>query len=248
MQEEHDVQETHETHHRAHERDYTLPGSILIAALLISGSIIYLVGAQNRGGGAPSPQGGDTTKVAPAKLMELSSRDVILGDPKAPVTLIEYGDYQCPFCGRFFSGPEQDIRDEYIKSGKVRMVFRNLAFLGPESIAAAQATECAKDQGKFWAYHDALFTAEINDGQEGNGNLTQTLFLKFAKDVGMDVATFTSCVDSKKYTAQITADNASAHAFGIDSTPTSFMNGEEIKGAQPFSAFKELIDAALAKK
>ena len=240
--------EPHDAPAPSRERDYLLPGSILIAALMISGSIIYMVGAQNRGA-MPSQQGNVGAALAPEKALELSSRDVILGDPKAPVTFIEYGDYQCPYCARFFSGAEPQIRDVYVKTGKVRMVFRNLAFLGTESTDAALAAECAKDQGKFWAYHDAIYAAEEADGKERNGNLERGLFVKLAKDIGIaDAAAFTSCFDGKKYASQIDKDNENARAAGADSTPTSFINGEKVLGAQPFSIFKAAIDQALVKK
>ena len=228
-------------------RDYLLPGSILIAAVMISGSIIYMVGAQNRGT-MGAQQGNVEQALTPSKALELSARDVILGDPKAPVTLIEYGDYQCPYCARFFVDAEQKIRNAYVKSGKVRMVFRNLAFLGTESTDAAQAAECAKDQGKFWPYHDAIYAAEHEDGEERNGNLNRNFFLTIAKDAGVDIAAFTSCFDSKKYVAQVQSDNENAHAVGADSTPTTFINGEKIQGALPFASFQAVIDKALAKK
>lgn len=117
------------------------------------------------------------------KAPDISGRDVVLGEQNAPVTLIEYGDYQCPFCARYFMEVEPLLREEYIKTGKVKMVFRNYPFLGPESVSAAEAAECAKDQGQFWAFHDALYNAEHQDGREHNGNLNNDLFFKLAKDL-----------------------------------------------------------------
>ena len=117
-------------------KDYLLPVSILIAGAMISGSVIYLVHKSPTSG---SPQEGNVLAAVgqnPAALA-VTDRDVILGDPKAPVTIIEYGDYQCPFCGKFFSETEPLIRSEYVNTGKVRMVYRNFAFLGPESTASA---------------------------------------------------------------------------------------------------------------
>jgi protein-disulfide isomerase len=114
--------------------------------------------------------------------------DVVLGDPNAKVTLVEYGDYQCPFCGRFFSEVEPLIRQNYIQTGKVNMIFRNFEFLGPESEASAEASECAKDQGKFWEYHDALYSAKVADtaGGENDGSLNRDLFLKIANNLGLN--------------------------------------------------------------
>jgi protein-disulfide isomerase len=227
--------------------EWLLPASILIAAVLISGSIIYLVRSGSAvkapggfGGGNAEPgtlTGGNVTK--------LGERDVVMGDPSAPVMVIEYADFQCPFCGKFYMEAGASIRDKYVKSGKVKMVYRDFAFLGPESTAAAEAAECAKDQGKFWSYHDALYTAEIADGEEGNGNLNKTLFMKLAKDVGMDTGKFESCIDSKKYAAVVANIVAEAQAAGVNSTPTIFVGSEKILGAQPFSVFQAAIDKLL---
>ena len=224
-------------------RDYFLPVSILIAGLMVSGSIIYLVGSKNipvgAGGAAPTPS------PAAGGVPQISARDVILGNPNAPITLIEYGDYQCPFCARFFSQVEGPLREEYIKNGKVKMVFKNFQFLGPESLAAAEAAECAKDQSKFWAYHDAIYAAESADGAEHNGNLNRTLFMKIAGDLGMDAGTFGNCVDAKKYAAQVQQDTADGQALGVNSTPTTFVNGQKMQGALPYTQFKAVIDGIL---
>lgn len=230
-------------------KDYLLPVSILTAGIMISGSIIYVVGSKNLE---------KTSRIEKNQLaelnqnqsdgLEISSRDVILGNPDAPVTFIEYGDYQCPFCARFFTQVEEPLREEYIKTGKVRMVFRNFQFLGPESEAAGEAAECAKDQGKFWAYHDALYTVESKDGAENNGNLNRSLFVKIAGDLGMDTASFISCIDGKKYADQVAKDTSDARSLGVNSTPTSFINGRKIVGALPYSQFKAAIDEALKVK
>ena len=174
-----------------------------------------------------------------------SDRDVILGDPQAPVTVVEYGDYQCPFCGRFFSQTEPLLKESYVKTNKVRMIYRDMAFLGPESVEASKAAECAKDQGKFWAFHDALFTAEIKDGQEGNGNLNRDLFVKLAGDVKLDTKAFTACYDSGKYADVVQQITDQAHQIGVNATPTTFVNQTMIQGAQPFAQFKATIDQLL---
>lgn len=228
------------------ENAFVLPASIVIAAILISASVLYSGKQQAAPGQAADISGNAKTPAAVSgDVQKISDRDVILGDPNAPVTLIEYGDYQCPFCGRFFKDVEGPLRDEYIKTNKVRMVFRNLAFLGPESTAAAEAAECAKDQNKFWAYHDALYTAEMKDGKENSGNLTRDLFVKLAGDAGLDVKAFAGCVDKNTYAAKIKADLASAQTVGANSTPTTFVNGKMFEGALPYSEFKAAIDNAL---
>lgn len=224
--------------------------SILGAAILISGSVIYAVGVlnSNKQGAANVPAAGQNVPGSAGAGLQLTSRDVILGNPNAPVTLIEYGDYQCPFCGKFFTESEPQIRSNYIKTNKVKMVFRNFAFLGPESTAAAEAAECAKDQGKFWIYHDALYSAEVADGRENNGNLTRDLFIKLAKDNGLDQNSFTSCIDSKKYASVISQDTVAAQTLGVNSTPTTFINAAEVQGAVPYFQFAAAIDKALGSK
>jgi len=225
-------------------RDYLLPASILVAAILISGSIVYLVGSRSDGGvrGEDSGQLAAIKETAPLKT---SDRDVILGDLEAPVTLIEFGDYQCPFCGRFFEQVELPLRENYIKSGKVKMVFRNFSFLGPESTDAAEAAECAKDQKQFWAYHDLIYQIEIKDGRENNGNLDRDLFLKLADELKLDHSAFASCFDSKKYAGQVEKDNDNARVLGVNSTPTTFVNSQKIVGALPYAQFQAAIDSIL---
>ena len=238
----------------------TLPVSILAAAVLISGSIIYMVGRlAGPTAKVPSEQVAQVSADAAVNLTDLlkvGGRDVILGEPDAPVTFIEYGDYQCPFCARFFKETEPQLRENFVKSGEIRMIYRDLAFLSQESELAAQAAECAKDQGKFWAYHDALYREEAADGVEHNGNLNGDLFIKLAEETGMKTGDFIACYDGKKYeqvvkesTARISSSGIAA-ALGVRGigTPASFINGKFVSGAQPYGEFKIIIEEFLAKK
>jgi len=229
------------------QKDYVLPVSILIAAVLIAGAVIYSTGLKgvnqeaNLGGTvnpSPAPEG----RVS----LDLTSEDVILGDPNAPVTVIEYGDFQCPFCGKFYSQTESLIKENYVATGQVRFVYRHFAFLGPESTEAAKASECAKDQGKFWEYHDALFEEEIRDGREHNGNLNTTLFKSLASQLGLDVDSFSACLQSGKYAAKVKSDYLSAQTAGVRATPTTFVNGQKVEGAVPYSHFQGLIESLLS--
>lgn len=226
-----------------------LPVSIILSAILISGSIIY---AGSRGVSAPAPspsEGGVAADAAVGDVApKLAKDDVILGDSKAPVTIFLYEDYQCPFCHKFFNETESKIREEYVKTGKVKLVFRNFQFLGPESTAAGQAAECAKDQNKYWAYHDELMKQETIDGKENNGNINRDMLISVARTVGLDETSFASCFDSKKYAAQVEQDKADAGKYGVNSTPTAFVGAQKIVGAQPYETVKQIIEAALAKK
>jgi protein-disulfide isomerase len=243
-------------------KDKFLPISILVAAVIIGGAVVF---ATFYHGGIPSTATGGAvaTSTAPgtagttvsasttAALMQLGPRDAILGQENAPVTIVEYGDYQCPFCGEFFSQTEPSIVSDYINTGKVRMVFRNFAFLGPESTAAAEAAECAEDQNALWAYHDALYSGKVADdekgGSEDDGYFTRALFIQLAGQVGMNVATFTACIDSDKYATTVANEKTTASAAGVDSTPTFYVNGTQILGAEPYSVFQQAINTALGQ-
>ncbi|HVN26424.1 MAG TPA: DsbA family protein [Candidatus Paceibacterota bacterium] len=238
--------------------DRFLPFSILIAAAVIGGSIVFSTlyrpsdggaGAQNGGGTGAGVQAGTLT---PADVMKLGPRDAVLGDKNAPVTLVEYGDYQCPYCGLFYAQTEQQIIKDYVNNGKVRMVFRNFAFLGPESTLAAEAAECANDQGKLWPYHDALYAAKVADaqagGREDDGFFSQAKLVSLAQKVGLDVPTFTKCVANDSESSTVTAEMSQAGAAGVNSTPTFFINGTQILGAEPYATYKQAIDAALTAK
>ena len=221
----------------------SLPISILAAAILISGSIIYSTTRK----GVVAPVGVDVAPAAAVngQIAPVTERDMALGDKDAPVTFVVYADYQCPFCGRFFTTVEASLIQEYVKTGKVRLVHRDFAFLGPESIAAAEAAECSKDQDKFWQFHDALYTEEVKDGQEHNNNLNRDLFIKLARQVGMNSNEFVKCYDGKKYAKTVEDNVKAAQAAGVDSTPTSFINGQEVQGAQPYLVFKNAIEGLL---
>jgi len=141
---------------KAKKKDYFLPASIIIAGMLIAGAVIFAImykGGSSTGGSVAQQSAATST----ADVMKVGGRDIVLGDASAPVTIVEYSDYQCPYCGKFFTETQPLIVQNYVNTGKVRMVFRNFPFLGPESTAAAEAAECAEDQNQGVGYHDALF-------------------------------------------------------------------------------------------
>ena len=216
-----------------------LPASIIVAALLVAGAVIY-----SNGSGEPDQTADVLGKV---DVKSLTDDDVVLGNLDAPVTIVEFGDYQCPFCGRFFIEVEPKIREEYIKTGKVKMVYRDFAFLGPESQSAALASQCAADQGKFWSYHDELFAAEVKDGREHNGNLSPVFLKSLATNLGLDSVKFNTCFDSQKYRPEVDKDYNDGVAAGVQGTPATFINGKLVSGAVPYANFKALIEEALAK-
>ncbi len=232
-------------------KDYLLPASILIAAVLITGALIYSNGLKNT---KPETQSANLGQTAEKITSPQVGNAAVLGDPKAPVTIFIFSDYQCPYCGKFYKEAELLIRKNYVDTGKAKMIYKNLAFLGSESTAAAEAAECAKDQGKFWAYHDAILDIEIKEMQtsgnnENTGNLTRYLFKSIASSLGMNVDELLSCFDSQKYAAEIKNDAQEANSLmERASTPTIFINGKMIQGAYPYSAFSQAIDTALNTK
>jgi protein-disulfide isomerase len=237
--------------------------SILVAAVLISGTMLYVFGPGRFGGTAVQPSGVATTTAAVTMPNFVTSlpypqttvgNEVVLGNPKAPVQLVEYGDYQCSFCEAYFNQTEPLIRQQYVASGQVSEVFKNLVVIdnfvqgGHESEDSAMAASCAMDQNKFWEYHDALYAFKgVNPG-ENSGDLTRDVFIQIATKLGMNVSQFTSCFDSKKYSSLIASDIKQASSiFPQAATPSFTVNGQVLQGAEPFSAFQTVINAALKK-
>ena len=224
-----------------HSGDKFLPVSIIAAAVLICGAILFSVfyrGGFSNGGnnGANAGAGVQAPSATVASLMAIGPRDAALGNANAPVTIIEYGDYQCPFCTRYFSQIQPLIKSQYLDTGKAKMIFRDFPFIGPESTAAANAAECAEDQGKFWEYHDALYSAKIGDenknptGAENDGFFTRAEFLTLANQVGLAAQSFTSCLDGNQHANDVAAEKSAAVAAGIGSTPTTIVNGKMALG------------------
>ena len=168
----------------------------------------------------------------------------VLGDPNAPVTLVEYADFQCPVCKRAELDLLPRIQKDYIDTGKVKLEFRMYPFIGQESWNAAQAAEAAREQGKFWQYHDALFNAQ---GRENGGAFKYENLVSLASKLGLDVAKFEDTLGSNKYLAPLQQEADGAHAAGVNSTPTFFVGDKKITGVQAYTEFQSAIDAALAK-
>lgn len=167
-----------------------------------------------------------------------------LGKSDAKVTVIEFADFQCPFCEKWFTESATNLIKDYVNTGKVKLYYRHFAFLGDESSWAAEASNCANDQGKFWQFHDYLFN---NQSGENQGAFTKDKLKGFAVNLGLNTAAFNSCLDSGKYTKAVTDDTAAGQAAGVSGTPTIFVNGQAIVGAQPYSALKAIVDQELAK-
>jgi protein-disulfide isomerase len=172
-----------------------------------------------------------------------------LGDESAPISIVEFGDYQCPFCKRFFDQTEPQLMQEYVMNGKAKFYFLDFALVGPDSLTLAEGAWCAEEQGKYYQYHDYVYS---NQGDENSGWGTPEKVKSFARDLGLDVEEFSLCLDSKKYESRVQQLTAMAQGLGSTGTPTSFIGNKElgftrIIGAQPYAAFQQVLDSLLAK-
>lgn len=222
---------------------YVIPGAIVLAGAMIAGAIAITNGPWDSG---PNPGVAAVRDSAPAVIdaLALAENDPFLGNPAAPVTMVEFADFQCPFCGKFFKTAGKKIIEEYVKTGKVKFVYRDFAFLGPESEWAASATGCANEQGKFWQYHDHLY---MNQNGENEGAFAKENLKHFALKLGLDASAFNACLDSDKYIAEVRKDTEDGQAFGVSGTPATFINGRLLGGARSFAEFAALIEEELAK-
>jgi protein-disulfide isomerase len=160
-----------------------------------------------------------------------------LGPADAPITLVEFADFQCPYCRQWEQQTYQPLLQAY--PGKIRFVYRDLPLtsIHPNAMPAAEAAQCANEQGKFWEFHDKLFSTET---------LSSEVYTQYAQELGLDMTKFNDCVSSHKYAKTIQDDSDFAIGLGVNSTPTFFINGLALIGAQPLTAFTSVIDKELA--
>jgi protein-disulfide isomerase len=210
------------------------PGLLAIAVVVAVAAVGVLIVL------SMTTQGGGGIK----RLEGISAEGRSRGEANAPVTIIEFGDYQCPNCKHFEETAGSQIEETYIATGKARLEFRNMAFIGDESIIAAAASLCANEQNAFWPYHDKLFAEQRG---ENSGAFSFDNLKGFAGDLGLDQTAFDACLDSTR-TQQVVLDETRAGTeAGVDSTPTFFINGQKVTGAKSFSEFENVIEQKLAE-
>lgn len=193
--------------------------------------------AQSSGGGAQGPQAVDKNAI--------TSREAnVIGSPDAKVTIVEFADFQCPFCGRHHELVYPEIVKAYIDTGKANYAYKHLAFLGPESVYAAVAAECAADQGKFWEFHNYLFEHQNGENQ---GAFNKDKLVGFAQELNLDMAKFEPCLTNDATVARVQADTEQAQKLGVASTPTFFVNGQPLVGLKSPQEFAAAIEQALAQ-
>ncbi|MGD0976756.1 MAG: thioredoxin domain-containing protein [Minisyncoccia bacterium] len=248
-----------------------LPVAIVLAAVLISGTILYTHEQSTPGNNnGTAAIGNKADQIVQAKI---TSSDHIIGNANAKVTIVEFADFRCPFCERFYSQTKDQIIQSYVNTGKAKFVFKNYAFLGQESVWAAEAAECAGEQNKYWEMFNWLFT-----NQAPETNLTFYSKVNLIKDAGkvsVDTTQFASCLNTDKTASVVSSDLSAGQSVGVSGTPSflvfsnkdasfdvSIIKAQELQnvniinlpngnsfiiGAQPFSVFQTAIETALKK-
>ena len=181
-----------------------------------------------------------TTSATPTRYKISTDDDPAIGPADAPVTIVEFSDYQCPYCRRWAEQVEKPLLKRY--GDKIRFVYRDfpLTKIHPYAFSAAEAADCAGAQGKYWEYHDALFAQKYGLGDEA--------YKKYAQDIGLDMDQFNQCMKEHRYKDEVQADLNYALKIGVQSTPTFFINGIAVVGAWPLEKFTDIIDKELANK
>jgi len=179
---------------------------------------------------------------------EFENGSPILGSESASITVVEFGDYQCEACYAWFHTTRDTLIDNYIDTGKAKLIFVDLPFLGRDSPMAAQASYCAEDQGQYWEYHEILYT--FQDGHPDSGWADRDRLNSFAFSLDMSIDEFNDCMDSSKYKNRVKANYDEAVKNGVQSTPTFIIISEDGKreqfsGSQPYSVFAATIESML---
>jgi len=228
----------------------SVPIAIVVAGLIIAGAIIVTnqnpktfpkeTGQQAAqilpDANSPTQPSPEQPSQKPVAEFKITKDDHIRGDFNAPITLVEFSDFECPFCERHYPTLNKILSDY---KGKVRLVYKHFPLgFHPNAQKAAEASECADEQGKFWEYHDKIF-------ENQSSGLSLDKFKQWAKDLGLDTQRFNACLDSGKYAQKVQADYQEGLQKGVNGTPATFINGQLVSGALPYDSFKQIIDSIL---
>jgi len=230
--------------HGIEKRDLLIPASLLLGFIILSLSILWVGGKL---GGESFVFGSTNTKTpgpTAGAIVKITDRKDAPRIGAGKVELVVFSDFQCPFCQSFVNGAYKEIKQKYVDTGKVKLIFRHypLSF-HINAQKSGEAAECANRQGQFFPYHDILFAKAKSDG----AGLDNASLKQYAKDLGLDTTKFNSCLDNGEAAAVVKADFAEGQKVGVSGTPTIFINGIKVVGAAPFANFETIIEAELKK-
>ena len=232
---------------RIHLPSLAIGAGIAVACIFCGVLMVNMINSETTPVLAETPQ--KQTEIT--KIQSLSvftdNASPILGNPNAPITMVEFGDYQCTFCSKFFHETENSIITNYVKTGKVKILFKDYIILGQDSMNAANAAHCANDQNSFWEYHSMLYN---NWAGEDTGWADLAHLHEFANTLGLDMDMFSTCMSDLKWNELINLSSIDGQKLGVTGTPTFFVinqNNEVVKitGAQHYDVFKQIFDSAL---
>lgn len=221
-------------------------GGVVLVMLLAAGVAYFALGAASPAGSGSASS--DTGSSAASQASTADSASALgpptLGDEDAPVTMVEYSDFQCPYCGQFAREVAPELVKEYVRDGTLKMEWRDFPYLGQESVNAALAAREAQEQGKFWEYHDVLYENQdsVNSGAFSDENLKS-----LAEEAGVDPQKLEESLASSEHEPAVARDFEKGQQMGITGTPTFFINGQTIVGAQPKEEFERVIEKAAAE-
>lgn len=201
--------------------------------------------AGSAGSGAASISEGGDSEAGPLEFLarRIDGDPMALGDVDAPVVMVEYSDYRCPFCGKFSRDTEPELIEKYVDEGQLRLEWRDFPNFGPQSELAARAGRAAADQDRFWEFNSLVYQ---DTPETGHRDLTEDVLVEYADKAGVpDLDRFREDMNSDRYDEAITADVTEALSFGATGTPTFSVHGIPMVGAQPTPTFLQLIDEAL---
>jgi protein-disulfide isomerase len=213
---------------------FWLGGAVAVAVLA---ALVLIVLNRPQGGGAPIVAAAPLPASIPLAGNTMGAKD-------APVSIVEWGDYQCPSCGAFAREIAPRVVTDYVEPGKVQFTFRDFAFLGPESLRAAEAVACAADQNAFWPFHDTLYANQHGENQNA---FSDARLKEMARTQQLDSDKFNRCLDSGEKQSAIEQSAAEARSQGINSTPSIFVNGAKVGNWSDWDALKALIDQQASK-
>ena len=206
---------------------------LILGAIVVAVAVVVAIVLLDQGAGGSQAQAPET------------SLDKSVGAEDAPVVVVEYADFQCPYCEQFATGAASQLKADYVDQGQVRFVFRHLAFLGDESTWAAEASECANEQGRFWDYHDKVFEEQAGENQ---GAFSKDNLKRFAAELGLDTEQFDQCLDSGEYRSKVRQEVNEAQRRRINSTPSVLVNGQLVQNGSSYQVLQAAVESALRQQ